>query len=478
MAVEQLYDTLWGRLSLSDWEADQIRSMGFPAVLVGPGNPPPPTFDPIRTVNNKVPSVGGNLTLGAGDIGAAGQAALDTLTTGAGRLSDTSLKAAFVPLPMQRRLIAIGSVVDDLSDPGAWSMTSGTGSVAVANNQLTITTTGSATVTAKRDMFMSMTGRFLSFDVQRDANLSTLDVNLAVAGNSSAQAWRVNEVVTKINTGEWYRYTLPVAQLAAVGTVTLDQLADVRALRFVVKPNASTDTTVLIKNIRLHDDPQPPSVHFTFDDGRADTYSAAYPILKAAGYAGGIAVEHTAVGNADRCSLAQLQQMYADGWSMYGHHVAQITDLTDAQAVQVFADSKTFLQGSGFRRGADHWVWPGGARDAAKEAIAARYWRTMRKVGAHHWFAAPYVFERKDPAHVYLQTSVTLASAKAKIDSVAAAGSGAVVFVNHSLVNSTAAPEDWLISDYQALVDYAKTKGLVDTNLDKLCGGLGSSGFA
>lgn len=70
MASTQLYDTLWGRIALTDVQAAGIRAMGFPAVLVGDAGTPPPMFDPILVINNKAAGAGGAVTLTADDVDA------------------------------------------------------------------------------------------------------------------------------------------------------------------------------------------------------------------------------------------------------------------------------------------------------------------------------------------------------------------------------------------------------------------------
>ena len=366
-------------------------------------------------------------------------------------------------------VVEAGAVVDRFNGKTTWTMTSGTGSVTTAGRELTITTTGAATVTAKRVVALDLTDRFLSFEIYRDANLETFDVKLATGTDADTNGWRVNEAVTKIPTGMWYRYTLPLSQAVVLGSAVADDVDDVQAIRFVVNPLASVDTTVKIRNLRTHPLALPPSVHFQFDDGRADTYSVAYPILRASGYTGGIAVEYNQVGNANRCSLAQLREMYDAGWSIYGHHTVQATDLSDSQVEAIFQASQAFNDENGFERGKAHWVWPGGASDSAKEAVGRRYWRSMRKVNGHHWFAGPHVFEPVDPAHIYIQTNTSLATAKSRLDAVAQRG-GAAVLVFHTLQDPKVAQEDWTPSDFEALVEYARELGLADTNLDQLYG--------
>lgn len=367
------------------------------------------------------------------------------------------------------RVIRNGALIDSFNGRSTWICTYGNGSVSTAARELTITTNSSSTTIAKRSVSVDLSDRFLSFEILRDGNLATLGVRLAAGTDADNKGWYVEETVAKINIGEWYTYTLPLAQAQTLGTATPADADDVQAIRFVVRPNAGTNTTLRIRNLRTHPNATPPAVHFQFDDGRIDTYTVAHPILKAAGYTGGIAVEYNRVGSADRCTIDQLRELYAEGWSIYGHHTMQATETTDAVVEQIFKESQGFNTANGFARGHAHWIWPGGARDTAKETLAKKYWGTMRKVNSHHQFTAPHVFERLDVPHVYVQTNTSLSAAKSRIDAVADRG-GAVVFVFHSLHDPKVAQEDWSPSDFAALVAYASEKGLGDTNYDQLYG--------
>lgn len=374
-----------------------------------------------------------------------------------------------------RAIIKAGQPVADLYDPAAFTISAGTGTLSIANGLMTLTSTGSTNVFVKRLTSLNMTkDSFLSFEMQRDSNLDILEVSLSVGSDAGTKAWKDQKSVAKIEPNRWYQYTLPMAEAYSVGAATEAELSNVMALRIGAKPLTGTNTTLQVRNVRVHTNPVPRGVHFQFDDGFDDTYKVAYPVLKANGYTGGVAIEHNEVGRTtgDRATLAQLKEMYADGWSFYGHHTAQITQLSDAEAEQVFKDSKAYFKAQGFTRGAAHWVWPGGARDAAKETIALRYWQTVRKVNSFHNIASPFVYDRLDSPHFYVQINTPLDTAKARVDWVVARG-GVVVFVFHRLVDVKERQEDWTPADFTALVQYAREKGLTDTNFDALYGATG-----
>jgi peptidoglycan/xylan/chitin deacetylase (PgdA/CDA1 family) len=211
-------------------------------------------------------------------------------------------------------------------------------------------------------------------------------------------------------------------------------------------------------------------VLWAFDDGRSDQYALAYPVLAAAGYVGTIAVEHNTVGAPNRCSLQQYRELYGAGWEFIAHHTSQIPKLSNAAAESVFRSAREWAQENGFSRGISHWVWPGGVWDQEKDKLASRYFLTRRKVSPLVNCIVPGVYDPCDPPVDYVTQTRPLSDAKAYIDRVAAAGNVAH-FVFHTLTSGTpTAPEDWTVSDFQALVAYAKQKGLVSTSYDEVFG--------
>lgn len=354
-----------------------------------------------------------------------------------------------------------------LGDAATWlAHTSGTGTVTTGTDSamgdyIRIATTAQAAYRVGRDLPQRFdAGRFLSFKLRRnDTNLSVFDLWLGVDAYSTSKGPSWNKGVTNLAVGEVRTITVPLAEYESLNGAIIDPF-DVRILSLRFTPGAGTDTSVDISDLRIHDGvPAPGQVSFVFDDGRLDTYTQGFQLLKAKGYPAGIAVEHTAVGNADRCSLAQLKEMYAAGWDMYGHHTAQMTGLSETDQITVHRASKAFLSSNGFKRGDKIWVWPGGARSSATETLARRYWNTMRRVNSFTVFGQPHVYEAVDPPVAYITKNTTQAQARAQIDRVALYG-GHLTIAFHSLVNALSANEDWLISDFSSLLDYIQTKGV------------------
>ena len=357
-------------------------------------------------------------------------------------------------------------------DLASWTQSvSGTGSIVggldpYAGEYVTLATTAaSQTYRAGKSLNRVLGGgKHISFLMRKNtAETSVIDFwgGLGAAGLTPATRW--NKGTSALTVGKWYRVGF---SLAETPTGTPSNYLDLRDFVVQVTGNASGAGSVSIADIKIHQAKPKARVSFFFDDGRADTYTEGYNYLKTKNFPGAIAVEHTAVGatgagTAARMTLAQLKEVYAAGWDISGHHTAQMTSLSSADQELVHQASKTFLASNGFVRGNRTWVWPGGARTDATEAIALKYWQTLRRVSSFAATGIPHVYDPVDPPVWYIQTSNTLANVQAVIDRADAAGA-ALVLVFHSIVASPTAPEDVTPAFFRSVVDYVATK----TNTD------------
>jgi hypothetical protein len=364
----------------------------------------------------------------------------------------------------------------DVGDERTWSLyTSGSGGVAagtdpVVGNYVRIFTNGAGNLyQAGRDLPVRLDdGKVISFMLRRnDAKLAVFDLytGLGAYGTSPGAHW--NKSVQGLDVGVWRRVVLHPQEREGLRGVPAD-FADLRSLTVRATAASGSSTSIDIADIRLHNPDPTGSVSFLFDDARLDTYTQAFPRLNGKGWTAGIAVEYNTVGGTGpsgpnggaRCTVANLSEMYASGWDMCGHHTAQMTTLSVAQQCAVHAGMKAFLSANGFRRGDRIWVWPGGARNQTTEAIARQYcWATMRRTDSFTTLGARHAYEPTDPAVVYVLSSVPVATLTSLVDRVAANG-GSVTFVFHSLVSSNAIAEDWLLTNFQALLDYVDTSNV------------------
>lgn len=356
-----------------------------------------------------------------------------------------------------------------------------------------ITTAGQVLGRLGRDVSLDLSdGKFLSFWVRADANLGKLQVGLGTKNNSATDAYiwpqgtGANPPGTytsgagvafmgtqNIDPDEW-RLMIVTANTATCFIAGTPDPQDVRTLYMQVTPVTGTDTSVDIADVRVHDPgdwPTDGTVVFMQDDGYASWHDVALPALSAVGWRGNVAVEYGKVGStAQFLTLAQLNTLYAAGHDMCGHDTGNQVDVGAAQAETNARTCSAYLRSNGWHRAARYYVLPQGGHADWLEAILKRFfpkWR--RRVTPTSNVAVPYLTDPVSPAVYYVTSTKSLATVKAYLDSVAASGHVAIL-VFHDIVNTISVPEDWLISDFQALVTYAHGLGMANATLSELYG--------
>lgn len=332
---------------------------------------------------------------------------------------------------------------------------------------LTLTTAVGANGEMYINRAMPLTmGGGIKIRVKRDVNLATLRFTVNIGRVRSYTT--ANLYAAPMPVGQWFDVVLTLGgMIGNSGPVAGDQ-GLISQLAIIAGPAAGTATVLEIQSVHVvRGDPRP-GVCFQFDDGRLDTYTTAYPRLRAVGLPGSIAVEYNTVGRVDRCSLVQLRELYEGGWAMLGHYTGQMTTISEAGQDAVHQEMKAFLASNGFARGNKHWVWPGGSRDQAADLIARKYWATRRAISSLTTgstvtnYAEPY-----DPSVRYVKKDETFENIKVRLDHVAAFG-GVQTLVFHSILSNPVAIEDISITKFQQVVDYCASVGLRGYTYDEV----------
>lgn len=105
-----------------------------------------------------------------------------------------------------------------------------------------------------------------------------------------------------------------------------------------------------------------PKIILRFDDAMAGVYVKAAPIMDARGIKGTIYATHDFVvsGNPNYCTLAQIQEMYANGHDIGNHGKAHtgLINMNYAQTLVEIGDNQNWLIENGFYRSARHFAVP------------------------------------------------------------------------------------------------------------------------
>lgn len=355
-------------------------------------------------------------------------------------------------------------LVSNWSISGAVTGTITNGTDAALGQVLNINATTAGTRLSARREFGQSVKQFagLSLYLKKDANLSVVDIELFVGDYSVAKRTALNKAVGNLDAGAWQRVAIPLSEWENAYLINAADTSFLTGIRIGATPIGGQTTVLQVAGIQLHDVPAG-TVSFFFDDARLDTYTEAYRILKQYSYAAAVAPEYTRLGTSPSYSLmteAQVDDLYFNGgWDICGHHYFNMTAQSEATAVGIHQACKAWMRTRGYTRGDHIWAWPGGARDAASQAIANRYWQVTRRVGSFTYAGIPGTFDPGAPPNWYVSSGQNAAQVLALVDKVKGYG-GSLVLTFHSLVNNKVAPEDFLISDFAALVQGIASRGV------------------
>jgi peptidoglycan/xylan/chitin deacetylase (PgdA/CDA1 family) len=224
-----------------------------------------------------------------------------------------------------------------------------------------------------------------------------------------------------------------------------------------------------------------PKVIFTFDDGHTSVYLKAFPILNAnnqsgvafliTGYVPGASGMY---GWAD-LSLAQAKDMYSKGWDISSHTVSHY-DLTTRNATVLnkeLANSKNWLNSSGFIRSSRFLAYPYGAYNSAViAAVKNNGYLAARTVSDNGGVYKAYKLTDSDvysmktlmvyPFAAYGSPAAPPSVVKDKINDTIAQN-GLLILSFHIIsdvccVSGTNPPEEYKTSDFKIISDFLKAK--------------------
>lgn len=108
-----------------------------------------------------------------------------------------------------------------------------------------------------------------------------------------------------------------------------------------------------------------PEIMITFDDGRDQVFTNAYPIMRDYGIKGTAYINSTLIGSTNYMTNAQLDELYAAGWDISNHTpghtlLTSVPLITAESAIKGGIDD---LLARGYERSAYHIAYPGGGHN-------------------------------------------------------------------------------------------------------------------
>ncbi len=178
------------------------------------------------------------------------------------------------------------------------------------------------------------------------------------------------------------KYTVPILmyhridQGGAHSSLSVSPKNFRRQMQFLSRHNYNLITLAEFTEAKLKKEELPRnSVVLTFDDGYADNFDYAYPVLKEQHLPATIFVIVDAIGEEGYLNYAQVREMASSGLITFGSHTlsgAYLPGKTELQLKREIGGSKRILQGR-LNREIDFLCYPIGGFTAPIQEIARKY---------------------------------------------------------------------------------------------------------
>ncbi len=204
-----------------------------------------------------------------------------------------------------------------------------------------------------------------------------------------------------------------------------------------------------------------PRIVITFDDNWDSAYSEGYIYMQSKGFKGTQYIVSSYVDGVGRVTLANLQTMNTNGWDIANHtatHPNLSSLATQAAVEDEISICKSYLQTNGFTRALNYLAYPqGGYNNTVLAAAAAQGVLLATTVVSVPEPTVRGIGESLLVNRYSINNTETLAAVKGYVDLAVASGTTSIINF-HKLVTSSVASTEWNIADFQALIDYIKTK--------------------
>jgi len=205
-------------------------------------------------------------------------------------------------------------------------------------------------------------------------------------------------------------------------------------------------------------------VCFGYEDVDDSQYTIAWPYLQARGIRGSQHVVSDFVQNsAGVLTVAQLNEMYAAGWSFHNHSHshAQLDTLSTAQIRADLTTCKNYMADKGWTYGQSTFVYPRGPYsstfyDTMEAQVFPSLGITHARITRSNITYVRDGFEKPLRLNgIGTGAGATLATLKGYIDDAIKYGGGSVLFYTHDIDASSPGPNGVTTAIHHGLVDYA-----------------------
>ena len=209
-----------------------------------------------------------------------------------------------------------------------------------------------------------------------------------------------------------------------------------------------------------------PAVMFTFDDSQASLYTDAFAYMRAHNVRGTGFIVTDWVDSIGKVTWAQLQEMYAAGWTI-GNNTktgADLTGMTLADQGLALSLARSSLNAHGMTN-VDYVAYPNGLYNAdtltTMSSLGMRNGRTLLSSNFVSPLGQPFELPQQS-----IIRSTSLATTQGWVDT-AKTRQEILVITLHG-VSTSPDTADWYLSRFQALIDYCISQGVSIITMDDL----------
>jgi len=253
----------------------------------------------------------------------------------------------------------------------------------------------------------------------------------------------------------WNKFVISRGDFTKLGSAS--DWDNITAVRLVSRAQTGKTLNVLWDDFRMVRDRFPGVVSIRFDDNHVSVHDIARPYMDKYGFRGIVALPTSYVGLSGKMTLSQLKRLQERGWDIISHTVNHInlTTITIDEAREELFESQRWLIENGFIKGARFFAPPQNGRNDEVMAAIREYYvgcQTMKGTYGSIPPADKHYLSLKE-----VDSSTSLATVEGWIDT-AIEYNAWLTIVFHDLVSSGASGNEWLISDFESLIDYIASK--------------------
>lgn len=367
--------------------------------------------------------------------------------------------------PQVRRKHVFINGCDDTAD---WSIVSGAPVLTIDVSD-TIDGDGSLKITTdvqtyvKLPVSLNLNRRSLCFSIRSEDYTKCASVGVYLY-TSAGNFYYINGILNSANSGvyvkdgnSWHGVSIHPGMLSVgAGSPNLGVITDIRIM---VNPVGGQTAVIKIDRLSYIENLWPGVWCPVADDGDPTVFSVFFPKLLSAGMSGTIAIPSTWIDAAGAMTTAQLQTLDKAGFDIVPHGAthATLAALSQREREYELSKPKTVLRSLGLERGTRFIVFPGNVWNMAVLATVRKY--IDYPVTGEYAIAAP---DFSVQGLYRMNGAVAVATVMAQLNSIAAHG-GVLCSMYHIFDGGNCPP-----ADFQAMIDYAVSKGIRGASLSVL----------